>query len=136
MAAAEGLAAASRSWEAAVRCGGPGRRSPGAARDLLAAGCTLRASVSASERGPVGGLSKRECSVGELLDGLAQREIGACLYISAKTVERHVAHPRQKLAASNRAELIARLRDELARRCPEGRGLSMLANALAVCDTR
>ncbi|WP_173161151.1 helix-turn-helix domain-containing protein [Phytohabitans suffuscus] len=79
--------------------------------------------MSASERGPVGGLSKRERSVGELLlDGLTQREIGARL--------------RQKLAASNRAEFVACLWDKVARRWPEGRGLSMFANALAVCDTR
>jgi DNA-binding CsgD family transcriptional regulator len=45
-----------------------------------------------------------------VIDGLTHREIGARLYISPKTVEQHVARLRQKLAASNRATLVAGLR--------------------------
>jgi DNA-binding CsgD family transcriptional regulator len=37
------------------------------------------------------------------------------LYISPKTVEQHVARLRQKLDATNRAELVAALRAKLAR---------------------
>ena len=48
-----------------------------------------------------------------LLDGLTQKEIGARLYISPKTVEQHVARLRQKLVAGNRAELVAALRAKL-----------------------
>ena len=48
-----------------------------------------------------------------MLDGLTQKEIGAQLYISPKTVEQHVARMRQKLAAGNRAALIAALRTHL-----------------------
>ena len=45
-----------------------------------------------------------------VIDGLTHKEIGARLYISPKTVEQHVARLRQKLAASNRAALVAGLR--------------------------
>ena len=56
-------------------------------------------------------LSEREREVGALVvDGLTHKEIGARLYISPKTVEQHVARLRQKLAASNRAALVAGLR--------------------------
>ena len=48
-----------------------------------------------------------------VVDGLTQKEIGARLYISPKTVEQHVARMRQKLAASNRAALVAALRTQL-----------------------
>ena len=50
-----------------------------------------------------------------MLDGRTHREIGAELYISAKTVEHHVANVRQKLGATTRAELLAAIREELAR---------------------
>ena len=45
--------------------------------------------------------------------GFTNREIGARLYISPKTVEQHVARLRQKLVAGNRAELVAALRTRL-----------------------
>ena len=56
-----------------------------------------------------------------VIDGLTHREIGARLYISPKTVEQHVARLRQKLAASNRATLVAGLRACLEDRPAEGR---------------
>lgn len=118
LAAAEALAGAGRPWEAAALCGAAAAEitEPTAARDLLAAGRALRASVVTEQRGAAGGLSERERSVGELLlDGLTQKEIGARLYISPKTVEQHVARLRQKLDATNRAELVAALRARLAR---------------------
>ena len=49
-----------------------------------------------------------------MLDGRTHREIGAQLYISAKTVEHHVARIRQKLGAGSRAELLAAIREQLA----------------------
>ena len=59
-------------------------------------------------------LSSRERAVGKLvLDGLTHKEIGSQLYISAKTVEHHVAAIRQKLGAGSRAELLAMLRREV-----------------------
>ena len=48
-----------------------------------------------------------------IVDGLTHKEIGAQLYISPKTVEHHVAHIRQKLGTSSRAEFLAALRADL-----------------------
>lgn len=56
-------------------------------------------------------LSEREREVAELvLLGLTYREIGARLYISAKTVEHHVARIRRRLGARSRSELLSMLR--------------------------
>ncbi|MEV4129990.1 LuxR C-terminal-related transcriptional regulator [Nocardia sp. NPDC049707] len=63
---------------------------------------------------PVAGaamLSEREREVAELvLLGLTYREIGARLYISAKTVEHHVARIRRRIGARSRSELLSMLR--------------------------
>ncbi|WP_245645398.1 helix-turn-helix transcriptional regulator [Pseudonocardia acaciae] len=60
---------------------------------------------------PAGALSDREREVAELvLDGLTYKQIGERLFISAKTVEHHVARMRQRLGSPNRGELIAQLR--------------------------
>jgi DNA-binding NarL/FixJ family response regulator len=69
---------------------------------------------------PAADLSEREREVARaLLDGHTHREIGARLYISAKTVEHHVARIRQKLGATTtRADLLASIRDELERTVP------------------
>ncbi|HWM04037.1 MAG TPA: helix-turn-helix transcriptional regulator, partial [Actinophytocola sp.] len=99
-AAAEALADSGQPWEAVALCGAAAAKltEPTAVREVLATGRTLRAALATEDRGAVGGLSKRERSVGELLlDGLTQKEIGARLYISPKTVEQHVARLRQKL---------------------------------------
>jgi DNA-binding CsgD family transcriptional regulator len=57
-------------------------------------------------------LSEREREVARLvLAGLTHKQIGARLYISAKTVEHHVARIRQRLGSSSRGELFARLRE-------------------------
>ncbi|WP_245718142.1 LuxR C-terminal-related transcriptional regulator [Nocardia miyunensis] len=59
--------------------------------------------------GPV--LSEREREVAELvLLGMTYREIGARLYISAKTVEHHVARIRRRIGAGSRSELLSMLR--------------------------
>ncbi|MBE1487283.1 helix-turn-helix transcriptional regulator [Plantactinospora soyae] len=56
-------------------------------------------------------LSEREREVAELvLSGLTYKQIGDRLFISAKTVEHHVARMRQRLNCANRSELLARLR--------------------------
>ncbi|MEU7766841.1 LuxR C-terminal-related transcriptional regulator [Nocardia sp. NPDC049190] len=56
-------------------------------------------------------LSDREHEVAELvLLGLTYREIGARLYISAKTVEHHVARIRRRIGARSRSELLSMLR--------------------------
>ena len=69
---------------------------------------------AAPERGAPGLLSDRELEVAELvLTGQTYRDIGSRLFISAKTVEHHVSRMRQRLGASNRSDLLARLRAEL-----------------------
>ncbi|MFZ2178452.1 MAG: LuxR C-terminal-related transcriptional regulator, partial [Rhodococcus sp. (in: high G+C Gram-positive bacteria)] len=58
-----------------------------------------------------GTLTDREAEVAELLvQGLTYREIGSRLYISAKTIEHHVARIRRRLGAESRSELLAMLR--------------------------
>uniref|UniRef100_UPI001BDCBA80 helix-turn-helix transcriptional regulator n=1 Tax=Pseudonocardia lacus TaxID=2835865 RepID=UPI001BDCBA80 len=115
-AAAERLVGIGRPWEAAALCLAAAARAadPPTVRELLGAGRTLRGRVSPDRAIGRDGLSRREREVGRLvLDGLTQREIGARLYISPKTVEQHVARLRQKLVAGNRAELVAALRSRL-----------------------
>lgn len=61
-------------------------------------------------------LSGREREVAELiLTGLTYRQIGERLFISAKTVEHHVARMRQRLDVTTRDELFAQLRSLVAR---------------------
>jgi DNA-binding CsgD family transcriptional regulator len=48
-----------------------------------------------------------------VVEGRTYREIGGRLFISAKTVEHHVSRMRQRLGASDRSDLLARLRVEL-----------------------
>jgi DNA-binding CsgD family transcriptional regulator len=59
-------------------------------------------------------LSEREREVAALLlDGLTYKDIGERLFISAKTVEHHVARIRQRCAAGSRGELFSMLRASL-----------------------
>jgi DNA-binding CsgD family transcriptional regulator len=63
-------------------------------------------------------LSEREREVAELLLlGMPYRDIGAQLFISAKTVEHHVARIRRRLGAESRSEMLSMLRAMLA---PQG----------------
>ncbi|WP_199255170.1 isoniazid response ATPase/transcriptional regulator IniR [Mycolicibacterium mengxianglii] len=56
-------------------------------------------------------LSDREREVAELLIlGMPYRDIGAQLFISAKTVEHHVARIRRRLGAESRSEMLSMLR--------------------------
>ncbi len=69
-----------------------------------------------SESSQSGGasLSDREREVAALLvTGLTYKEIGERLFISAKTVEHHVARMRQRLGAGSRGELFSQLRAAL-----------------------
>ncbi len=64
----------------------------------------------ATEPAP-GTISDREREVAELvLAGLTYKQIGEQLFISAKTVEHHMARMRQRLGSGSRGELFARLR--------------------------
>lgn len=63
-------------------------------------------------------LSDREREVAELLLlGMPYRDIGSQLFISAKTVEHHVARIRRRLGAESRTEMLSMLRAMLA---PQG----------------
>jgi len=64
---------------------------------------------------PTGVLSEREREVAELVvQGRTYKEIGESLFISAKTVEHHVARMRRRLGVTGRGELHAQLRRILA----------------------
>jgi DNA-binding CsgD family transcriptional regulator len=136
-AAARGLHAAGLSWEggrlasqAAIRC--RDRKSMnallGCAR-ALQAGAEPSPGTAPADPGraqPVrrvkvpeqqnaesaaGAISGREREVAELvLSGLTYKQIGEQLFISAKTVENHVARMRQRLGSGSRGELFAHLR--------------------------
>ncbi|NLE81844.1 MAG: helix-turn-helix transcriptional regulator [Rhodococcus sp.] len=78
-------------------------------RHPTAAATTTETATRATSAGDV--LTDREREVAELLTlGLTYREIGSRLYISAKTVEHHVARIRRRLGAESRSELLAMLR--------------------------
>ncbi len=63
------------------------------------------------DEGGEGPLSDREREVAALvLEGMTYKQIGEQLFISAKTVEHHVARMRQRLGSGSRGELFAHLR--------------------------
>lgn len=113
---AHGLAAVGLGWDGASLAGAAALRAGDAerARALLACGRELAAADGpVDDDAAVGDLSEREQAVAALVvEGLTHKEIGARLYISAKTVEHHVARIRQKLGATSRAEMLAALRRE------------------------
>ncbi|QRP44696.1 helix-turn-helix transcriptional regulator [Amycolatopsis sp. FDAARGOS 1241] len=64
-------------------------------------------------------LSERELEVARLVvDGLTYKQAGSKLFISGKTVEHHMARIRAKLGAGDRRELLATLRELLAKPDP------------------
>jgi len=84
------------------------------AAPLLKAAREIRARLprrGADEAVGVGALSEREREIAALVvDGHTYKDIGATLFISAKTVEHHVAHIRTKLGVATRAEMLSTLR--------------------------
>jgi DNA-binding CsgD family transcriptional regulator len=82
---------------------GPGPDGPAAQDIPQSAGHQTRPASTA--------LSDREREVAELLlRGRPYRDIGAQLFISAKTVEHHVARIRRRLGAESRSEMLSMLR--------------------------
>lgn len=60
------------------------------------------------------GFTERELEIGQyILAGLTYKQIGQRLYLSAKTVEHHVARMRQRLGVASRDELFGLLRTAL-----------------------
>jgi len=99
--------------------------SPGSGEELDSETCSQGRSMStapaqtavtaaAAGSGPVEArsiLSERELEVGQLiLAGLTHKQIGERLFISAKTVEHHMARIRQRLGVGSRKELFDQLR--------------------------
>ncbi|MDT0222933.1 helix-turn-helix transcriptional regulator [Gordonia sp. AC31] len=111
-AAVEALRSIGLHWEAARLAGMAASRAddPATAAGLLD---TARSAGEDRRSTPLigGPLTDREAEVAhELLQGFTYREIGERLYISAKTVEHHVARIRRRLDAGSRSELMAALR--------------------------
>ncbi|AQA21956.1 ATPase, AAA family protein [Rhodococcus sp. MTM3W5.2] len=81
------------------------------ARSLRPASSSMPGAVAGTERELSAGLTDREAEVANLLVmGLTYRDIGARLFISAKTVEHHVARIRRRLDATSRADMLSMLR--------------------------
>ena len=124
-AAATGLRAAGLGWdgsrlagEAALRT--TDRRAISAllacARDLNPATEPAADDATPDLPAPRVALTEREREVAALVvEGLTYREIGARLFLSAKTVEHHVARLRHRLGSATRSELFGDLRAALGR---------------------
>jgi DNA-binding CsgD family transcriptional regulator len=127
--AARGLAEYGHTWDATRLASQAALQTPDArisgamlqvARDLkVSAPIDDEAAVAPSAAGvaqdahaaPAARLSEREREVAELLvQGMPYRDIGSQLFISAKTVEHHVARIRRRLGADSRSELLSMLR--------------------------
>ncbi|GAA4058876.1 helix-turn-helix transcriptional regulator [Agromyces indicus] len=88
-----------------VRSASP--QGPAAGIELTAAGI----GVSVHDEGR---LSARESEVARLvLEGKTYAEIGQAIFISPRTAEHHIARIRRRLGATNRSDLIAKLRAAL-----------------------
>ena len=72
----------------------------------LALGGPDEVAIDADEHGDTGPLSKREVEVARLIaQGLANREIGARLFISERTVTTHVGNILNKLGFDSRVQI-------------------------------
>ncbi|WP_189221034.1 helix-turn-helix transcriptional regulator [Saccharothrix coeruleofusca] len=123
--AARGLHVAGQWWDAARLAGQAAIRTSDrqamvrlldCARLLQGRPVGAKRAAEAGAEGPaeVGKLSDREREVAELvLSGLTYKQVGDRLFISAKTVEHHMARIRQRLGCSSRAELLDQLRQLL-----------------------
>ncbi|OLF17562.1 helix-turn-helix transcriptional regulator [Actinophytocola xanthii] len=124
--AAQGLHGAGLTWDAARLAGRAATRTTDRAAMVRLLDCarmiqgkpvsnrrvsTAELGVKGEEQPPEVSLSDRELQVAELVvSGLTYKDVGDRLFISAKTVEHHVARMRQRLGASSRSELLSQLR--------------------------
>ncbi|HET6501640.1 MAG TPA: LuxR C-terminal-related transcriptional regulator [Amycolatopsis sp.] len=114
-AAARGLHDAGLCWDGARLAGQAAIRTSDrkAMVTLLDCARVLQGREPTADPGPAR-LSERERQVAELVvAGLTYKQVGDRLFISAKTVEHHMARMRQRLGASSRSELLSELRAEL-----------------------
>lgn len=114
-AAATGLRQASLDWDGArlAAAAAAGTSDRKASADLMACARELSDTVDPlpAKETEDDLLSERELEVGRLvLAGLTHKQIGARLFISAKTVEHHVARMKTRLGVDGRNELFNRLR--------------------------
>ncbi|MQA14545.1 MAG: hypothetical protein GEV09_10345 [Pseudonocardiaceae bacterium] len=124
-AAARGLQTVGVDWDAARLAGQAALRTPDRRAMVGLLGCarslrnTTDATVAAAATPPAprpsaaqdGAITGREREVaGLVLAGLTYRQLGERLFISAKTVEHHVARMRQRFGSTSRGELFAQLR--------------------------
>ncbi|WP_433305256.1 LuxR C-terminal-related transcriptional regulator [Actinoplanes sp. CA-030573] len=122
--AARGLAATGLAWDGARLAGQAAIRTGDrkAMTWLLDCARALQGGRAAGERAEDGAaepaaplLSERELQVAALVvAGLTYRQVAERLFLSAKTVEHHVARIRQRLGCADRRELLTRLRELLA----------------------
>jgi DNA-binding CsgD family transcriptional regulator len=125
VAAAGGLAALGLTWDATRLAGQAAIRTPDRKAMTVLLDCARvlqgrpaesrdTTSAGAGRRGRAGAgqlLSGREHEVVTLvLAGLTYKQVADRLFISAKTVEHHMARIRQRLGCTDRRELLARLR--------------------------
>ncbi|MBX7431895.1 isoniazid response ATPase/transcriptional regulator IniR [Mycobacterium sp. Y57] len=135
IAAARGLAQFGHTWDATRLAGQAALQTsdPRVSQAMLQLARDLKQTVTSPEptvaapapqvapqRPTAAQLSDREREVAELLlNGMPYRDIGAQLFISAKTVEHHVARIRRRLGAESRSEMLSMLRALL--NSPDGR---------------
>ncbi|MBB5956448.1 DNA-binding CsgD family transcriptional regulator [Saccharothrix tamanrassetensis] len=124
-AAARGLHAAGQWWDAARLAGQAAIRTSDrqamvrlldCARLLQGrpVGAARKPAEPVAESVETGKLSDREREVAQLVvGGLTYKQVGDRLFISAKTVEHHMARMRQRLGCTSRAELLDQLRQIL-----------------------
>ncbi|MEV6349533.1 LuxR C-terminal-related transcriptional regulator [Actinoplanes sp. NPDC051851] len=118
IAAAQGLSALGLIGDGARLVGQAAIRTPDRKAMTLLLDCAraLRERVAGQSAPPAEGdsshlLSEREREVAALVvDGLTYKQVAERLYLSAKTVEHHMARIRQRLAVTSRPELLTRLR--------------------------
>ncbi|GIM97379.1 helix-turn-helix transcriptional regulator [Paractinoplanes toevensis] len=117
--AARGLAALGLAWDGARLAGQAAIRTTDrkAMSALLDCARTLqgRPGPAESKEPAEQLLSDREREVAALvLAGMTYKQVADRLYLSAKTVEHHIARIRQRLGCTDRREMLARLRELLA----------------------